>query len=141
VLDVGCGRGFVANILSKKYQVTASDIIIGKHLRTRYPKVKFHKAAIEELLFPNASFDTVICTHTLEHVKDIKLAITELRRVAKKRLIIVVPKQRPYKYTFDLHLHFFPYASSFLHAIKSKKGNQCEVIDHDLFYIEDKLTA
>lgn len=36
-------------------------------------------------------------------------ALAELRRVAKRRLIIVVPKQRNYKYTFELHINFFPY--------------------------------
>lgn len=141
VLDVGCGRGFLANKLSKKYRVSAADILISKKLKARYPEVKFYKGAVEKLPFQNASFDTVICTHTLEHVKEIKPAIAELRRVTKKRLIIVVPKQRPYKYTFDLHLHFFPYIHAFLQAIKSKKGSKCEEINSDLFYIEDNKST
>ena len=29
-----------------------------------------------------------------------------------QKLIVVVPCQREYKYTFDLHTHFFPYQFS-----------------------------
>jgi hypothetical protein len=42
------------------------------------------------------------------HVQDAHAALEELRCVAKRRLIVVLPKQRPYRYTFDLHLRFFP---------------------------------
>ncbi|MDX1974972.1 MAG: class I SAM-dependent methyltransferase [Rickettsiales bacterium] len=108
VLDVGCGRGFLANLLSAQYRVTGVDIVIPDALRTRYPQVTFQEAGCESLPFADKQFDTVICTHTLEHVRNMHLAIKELRRVGKK-LIIIVPKQRPYHYTFDLHLNFFPY--------------------------------
>lgn len=77
--------------------------------RSKYPKVDFVQANIQSLPFDDAAFDTVVCTHTLEHVQDIAGAVSELRRVAARQLILVVPRQRPYKYTFDLHIHFFPY--------------------------------
>jgi len=138
VLEVGCGKGYLAKKLAKKFKVTASDIIIDEDLATANPIIQFKSANIENLPFNDNEFDTVVCTHTLEHVQNIFAAIKNLKRVAKKRLIVVVPKQRPYKYTFDLHLHFFPYANSFL-TIMNTNGNigSCKVLGGDLFYIED----
>ena len=138
VLEVGCGKGFLAKKLAKKFKVTASDIIIEKDLASANPTIQFKNANIENLPFKDKEFDTVVCTHTLEHVQNIFAAIKNLKRVTKKRLIIVVPKQRPYKYTFDLHLHFFPYENSLL-TIMNTNGNigSCKVLGGDLFYIED----
>ena len=34
--------------------------------------------------------------------------------MARRRLIIVVPQEREYRFTFNPHLHFFPYPHSFL---------------------------
>lgn len=112
-------------------------MIIDKELRKRYPRLKFVEARIEKLPFRDNKFDTVVCTHTLEHIQDLAQGISELRRVAKKRLIIVVPKQRPYKYTFDLHLHFFPYEHSLLTVMGPGRNNSCRTVGGDLFYIED----
>ncbi len=141
VLEVGCGKGFLANILSKKYNVTASDLIISHDLIRTYPHIRVKQANIQNLPFENNEFDTVVCTHTLEHVQDIISAISELRRVTKRRLIVVVPKQRPYKYTFDLHLHFFPYEYSlpnYFRPTKEITKQQVKEVGGDFYYQEDK---
>jgi hypothetical protein len=58
--------------------------------------------------------------------------------VAGKRLIVVVPRQRPYRFTFDLHVHFFPYAWS-LELVLATDGppGRCRLIGGDWFYVED----
>jgi SAM-dependent methyltransferase len=137
VLDVGCGRGFLAEQLSDRYEVTAVDLVA----RTSNSMVKFVQAFIEDLPFPDAAYDTVICAHTLEHVKDISKAMAELRRVCARRLILVVPKQRPFRYTFDLHLNFFPYEHSFLMAIAAPRSSRIWIEGGDLFYIESGQKA
>ncbi len=109
VLEVGCGRGLLADKLAAKNKVTGCDIVISPAVQKRFPAVKFVAGDIERLPFKDNSFDVVVTTHTVEHVKDLPLALAELRRVAKNELIIVVPRQRPYKYTFSLHTQFFPY--------------------------------
>lgn len=138
ILEVGCGKAYLANKMSKKHQVTACDLVISQSLKRRYPKINFVTANIEKLPFKSGQFDTVVCTHTLEHVVNLHLAISELRRVTRKRLIIVVPKQRPFKFTFDLHLHFFPYKYNLLGVLGVKYKNVCLEFDGDWFYMEDK---
>lgn len=139
VLEVGCGKGYLAKKISQKKdkKLTAVDIVIDPKLKKANPKIIFKIANIQKLPFQNKSFDTVITTHTLEHVQDIFQSINELRRVTKKRLIIVIPKERPYRYTFNLHLHFFPYPHSFLAIMGWGKNNYCVDAGGDLFYVED----
>lgn len=141
VLEVGCGRGFLCEALSERgFDVTGIDMRVSDDVRSRLPKVTFMEANVEYQPFENGSFDTVICTHTLEHVQNFAAAVTELRRVAARRLIIVVPKQRNYRYTFDLHLHFFPYPHDLVRAMgRHGSFRSCDVVGGDLYYVEHLL--
>jgi ubiquinone/menaquinone biosynthesis C-methylase UbiE len=144
ILEVGCGKGYLAGMLSAKHKVTACDMKISQQLTHIYPRVRFNRENIQNLSFKDNEFDTVICTHTLEHVQDINVAIKELRRVTNKRLIVVVPKQRPYRYTFDLHFHFFPYAHILLGHMQSTDEiveQNLREIQGDWYYQEDKEFA
>lgn len=109
VLDIACGSGWLSNELAKRgFRVTGADILPPKNDGRENPV--FCEADVGRLPFPDKCFDTVICAHTLEHVRDTRKALSELRRVCRQRLIVIVPRQREYRYTFDLHIHFFPYA-------------------------------
>ncbi|MBP6945405.1 methyltransferase domain-containing protein [Patescibacteria group bacterium] len=138
VLEVGCGKGFLAAEMAKQSNVTACDMQKPSDWEAVHPTIPFVQGWIESLPFADTSFDTVVCTHTLEHVQDLFKAIQELRRVTKQRLIIIVPKQRPYKYTFDLHLHFFPYPYSLLAVMGPRPQQVCQELQGDLFYFETK---
>lgn len=136
ILEVGCGRGYLAGLIANAgYDITGCDIVISKKNIERYPSVKFVEGNIQKLAFKDNSFDTVISTHTLEHVQDLSGAISELRRVAKKELMIVVPRQRPYKYTFSLHTQFFPYEWSITNAFGFRKNAKIKKLG-DWFYYE-----
>jgi ubiquinone/menaquinone biosynthesis C-methylase UbiE len=138
VLEVGCGRAYLATRLAARKSTTACDMVISDRLREKHPNLDLREADIEQLPFGDHEFDTVVSTHTLEHVLNIAQAISELRRVARKRLIIVVPKQRPYKYTFDLHVHFFPYECSLLaYLAGAGHSRELKLLDGDWYYQED----
>jgi ubiquinone/menaquinone biosynthesis C-methylase UbiE len=142
VLDVGCGRGFLAGALSEKHRVTACDMIVSEKTRRGHPDINFRQENMQRLSFADNEFDTVISSHTLEHVQDAHAALEELRRVAKCRLIVVLPKQRPYRYTFDLHLRFFPYSHTVLQFMRPtfhRVKYDLKEIEGDWYYQEDKI--
>ena len=139
VLEVGCGRGLLAGLLAGQFEVTACDIVVPRdadHAR----KIRFVEASAEALPFEDGAFETVVCTHVLEHVRDMDAALRELRRVASRRLVIVVPRERPYRFGFNLHLSFFPYRFSVLSTIGKLHGEgpvDLRLEDGDWFYVED----
>jgi SAM-dependent methyltransferase len=140
-LDAGCGDGALAAALAHDFDVTATDFAVESGLPKRFDRVTFCVADILALPFATGSFDTVICTHTLEHIWRLEAALFELRRVAKHRLIIVLPRERPYRFTFNLHLHFFPYRHSVLASLPVDAGCdrwRLELIDGDWYYEEDR---
>jgi ubiquinone/menaquinone biosynthesis C-methylase UbiE len=136
VLEVGCGRGYLAKKLAQKNKVTACDIVIPERLKKAKDSVKYLEANIEALPFKDNSFEYVVSTHTLEHVQNLPQAVAELQRVAAKGLVIVVPKQRPYKYTFSLHTQFFPYRWSLENAFGSGKHTTIKDLG-DWYYFKD----
>jgi ubiquinone/menaquinone biosynthesis C-methylase UbiE len=150
VLDAGCGRGVLCEEMAKSTnhqgnhevtrQVSGIDVTLSDDLKNR-KNIEFREGFLEKLPYGDKSFDTVVCTHTLEHVLDFEKCLAELKRVARLRLIIVVPREREYKYAFNLHLHFFPYVHSFLRQVKAGAQSkfQCEILDGDIYYCEDLI--
>lgn len=143
VIDVGCGRGYLLNEIKKSdnsLKLYGAEIFKNKKLLENEKKnnlIIFEKG-IENVSKINKKFDTVICTHVLEHILDFRSAYLELKKICNKRLIIIVPKERPYKYTFNGHLNFFPYEWSFINAIRPlSKSYKIKNINRDFVYIED----
>lgn len=141
VLEVGCGRGYLAGLLAATHDVTACDMVIDPELPARFPGIVFRRETLAGLSFADRSFDTVVCTHTLEHVLDVHRAVAELRRITRRRLIVVVPRQRPYRFTFDLHLRFFPLRCMVFDCFRPGPGvvaQRLEALGGDWYYQEDR---
>jgi ubiquinone/menaquinone biosynthesis C-methylase UbiE len=122
--------------MSKTHSVTVCDLVIDPTVKARYPHLHFTEGNVEHLPFKDRSFDIVVSTNTLEHVQHLHEAISEMRRVARKQIIITVPRQRPYRYTFDLHLHFFPYPHSLMAVMNNGSPKNCEIVGGDIYYEE-----
>lgn len=143
VLDMGCGRGYLSGIIAADHHtVTGCDVALASGLAEKFPDVTFVESPAEKLPFSAASFDTVVSTHTLEHVRDLPRVLAELRRVCRKRLVIVVPRERPHFYTPNLHIHFFPYRYSLLLAFQPAMGSYTmRDAGGDWFYVEERSQA
>jgi 2-polyprenyl-3-methyl-5-hydroxy-6-metoxy-1,4-benzoquinol methylase len=134
VLEVGCGNGAIAERLrAAGRDVVAVDVTLGSTLATHERAgCAVAIAGLPELPFADRAFDTVVCAHTLEHVPDLWRAARELARVAD-RVLVVVPRQRYYRYTVDYHLHFFPSAAPLEYLL----GGHARPIDGDWYVISD----
>lgn len=136
ILDAAAGKGYIAKRLfafDNSRQITVSDIVLpGK--KDRVEGISYVTASLTAMPFDDNSFDTVICTHALEHIKDEKAALDELRRICRRKLIIVIPRQREYRYTFDLHMNFYPYK----YKVEALLGSDAiiELLNNDWMCIE-----
>ena len=140
VADVGCGRGQLIASIADLYPAAACTgiDIEGEAVVGRRPNLSFERGWAGRLTHPDNAFDTVVCTHTLEHIPDLARALADLRRVARRRLILVVPREREFRYSFNLHVHFFPYLESFLNRIDAPAGrHRGRLIGRDIYYVED----
>jgi ubiquinone/menaquinone biosynthesis C-methylase UbiE len=50
-----------------------------------------HRAAVEELPFPDATFDAVTCLDVIEHTRDDRATLSELRRVTRPAGLLLAP--------------------------------------------------
>ena len=140
--DVGCGTGYLVKAIKSARKGSLNRCVGVDFVETASPddQFEFVKASIEQLPFKDGEFDTVVCTHVIEHILDYRKAIQELRRVTLRRLIIVVPSEREALYTFNPHFNFFPYTHSFLRAmIPLPKIYFCKKIGRDIYYREGSV--
>ena len=76
ILDVGCGdMPYYPLFASVAREYEGTDVEPGPHVRYVCP--------VEELVVPDASFDLVLCTQVLEHVRDPAVALGEIARVLR----------------------------------------------------------
>lgn len=141
ICDIGCGTGELLRRIRERLgndrRYIGVDFVIED--AGSLPGIGFVAANIERLPFDDGAFDTVVCTHTLEHILDLRGAVSELRRIARRQIITVVPCEREYRYTFNPHFNFFPYPHSFLKVMHpSPQIHKCELIGRDIYYREEK---
>lgn len=145
VLDVGCGSGYLLARIAENHSFSKlAGVDINLKNIASHPasaSIDFRQGVVDQLPFDANAFEVVICTHVLEHVLDLDKSLGELRRVASKLLIIVVPKERETLYTFNPHLRFFPYKHSLLQAIKPPESKSFSIKQYgrDFCYVEETL--
>lgn len=86
VLDAGCGTGrMIKKLLEKGAIVTGADISpeMLKIAKKKFDKAEFVEADIEKLPFKDESFDVVVASFVIVHLKDLKKAFDEVYRVLK----------------------------------------------------------
>jgi len=102
VLDVGCCFGFLPLLLAERdprLKVIGTDLaapaamLAGRARRARCNRARFAAADALALPFGSQAVDTVLAVHVLEHLpaQASVLALAELRRVARRRVVIAVP--------------------------------------------------
>jgi 2-polyprenyl-3-methyl-5-hydroxy-6-metoxy-1,4-benzoquinol methylase len=104
VLEIGCGRGgfscWLAGHANPPCQIIATDFSItavqkaGRYAHAAgLSRVRWAVGDIQAIAHPDATFDTVISSETIEHVPSPSSALAELSRVLKPggRLLLTTP--------------------------------------------------
>jgi len=113
-LDLGCGDGALSAAI-RATRLTLADVsrVALERARARLPEADAAELAPDAPLpFADGSFDLVVCTEVLEHVRDVQLLLSEVRRVLEPsgRLAVTTPAHAPLMRVPDPlspHLRFF----------------------------------
>jgi SAM-dependent methyltransferase len=85
VINVGAGTGAYEPADREVLAVEPSATMIAQRPRGSAPAVQ---ARAEDLPVPDRSFDAAMAVNTLHHWTDLRAGLRELRRVARKRIVI-----------------------------------------------------
>lgn len=104
VLDIACGEGYGAKLLSRLAEhVTGIDIdkktIEKASLKYRMPNIEFHCASALEIPAADNKFDLIACFETIEHLDDHDKLLNELKRVLKPEGILMISTPEKANYT------------------------------------------
>ncbi len=95
VLDLGCGDGRLSELLEAD-SLTIADVseVALARARARVPHARAVVLEPDALLpLADNAFDLVLCAETIEHVRDLQLLLSEVRRVLRPagRLAVTTP--------------------------------------------------
>jgi 2-polyprenyl-3-methyl-5-hydroxy-6-metoxy-1,4-benzoquinol methylase len=100
VLDVGCGEG----VLTERWAASLGDRpvvgidlddpkLAGEWSTRQRPNLSFQVNPASDLPFDDRSFDLAAAIEVLEHVPDPERTVAEMARVAKRHLLVSVPRE------------------------------------------------
>lgn len=100
ILDVGCGEGVLTHEWSRRLPSTR---VVGLDLPDprlrvqwngrRAPNLEFMPGTAESLPFSENEFDLVASIESLEHVPDPTRALDQMARIARRHLLVSVPRE------------------------------------------------
>jgi len=94
ILEVGCGRGFLARRIQQHSPGTQGIDVNPNSIRHAVTRNLAVMSALR-LGFRDAAFDKIYSFHTIEHLSDVGLALSEMARVLRPdgRLLLVYPAE------------------------------------------------
>ena len=110
VLDAGCGSGRTMDDLRRYGSVHGFDLNpLGAEYARGRGHADVHVARVEEIPFPDASFDLVTCLDVIEHTPDDIRSLRELLRVTRPGgwLVVTVPAYQMLWSSHDVANHHY----------------------------------
>jgi SAM-dependent methyltransferase len=101
ILDVGCGEGVLthqwAQQLGEGRRVVGIDLddpaLHAEWAKRTAPNLEYRVMKAENLPFADGEFDAATAIEVLEHVPDAEHTVAEMARVAKRWLLVSVPRE------------------------------------------------
>lgn len=98
MMDVGCGEGhFLAHLRSVKPEAHTLGVDLSTQMVSgaseRYPDIQFRQESAYHLNAEDSSVDLVVAADLLQHVSDPQRALREISRVARKFVLLSVPRE------------------------------------------------
>jgi 2-polyprenyl-3-methyl-5-hydroxy-6-metoxy-1,4-benzoquinol methylase len=101
LLDVGCGEGVLtqqwAQRLGEQRRVVGIDLddpaLHAEWAKRTVPNLEYRVMKAENLPFADDEFDAAAAIEVLEHVPDAEHTVAEMARVAKRWLLVSVPRE------------------------------------------------
>jgi SAM-dependent methyltransferase len=101
LLDVGCGEGVLthqwARRLGDERRVVGIDLddpaLHAEWAKRTAPNLEYRVMKAENLPFADREFDAATAIEVLEHVPDAEHTVAEMARVAKRWLLVSVPRE------------------------------------------------
>ncbi len=101
LLDVGCGEGVLthqwAQRLGDERRVVGIDLddpaLHAEWTKRTAPNLEYRVMKAENLPFADREFDAATAIEVLEHVPDAEHTVAEMARVAKRSLLVSVPRE------------------------------------------------
>jgi ubiquinone/menaquinone biosynthesis C-methylase UbiE len=95
-VDIGCAQGhylqkakkFTPHVFGLEYSAEKIEQIKNKE------QLHIVNANAEKIPFGEKSFDFVLCSEVLEHVPNWKKALRELKRIARKKILVTIPLEK-----------------------------------------------
>ncbi|MEU9669421.1 methyltransferase domain-containing protein [Streptomyces bobili] len=143
VLDLACGTGFAARAAAAQAgptgRVAGADaneamlkVAVDRHPRL-YPDIEFTPAPADDLPYPDAAFDAVLCQQGAQFFPDLDAALRETARVLR-------PGGR-FAATVWSNLEASPYFVAQLAAVEQYGDPETAEVFRAAFHSADRLTA
>jgi len=125
LLDVGCGEGrWLAYLQRRRPGRTYAGVEVSpsrvEEARTVNKGLDIKVGGLPNLPYDDRSFDVVTCLEVIEHLPDWKGAVTELIRIARRRVLITVPYRERIRQHLCIHCHKTTPAYGHLHSFSEE---------------------
>lgn len=103
LLEVGAGNGFFSLALAEHFDLKCLDF--SQRMLQLHPFEENRKVVgdVCRLPFGDKSFDIVFCANLLHHIENPQQALSEMARVASRRVVVIEPNARnPFMALFGL---------------------------------------
>jgi 2-polyprenyl-3-methyl-5-hydroxy-6-metoxy-1,4-benzoquinol methylase len=141
ILDVGCGRGVLLTTLAEHGYETHGVEVSEAAARGADPRANIRIASrLAEARYPDGFFDLVILWHVLEHLRNPRETLDEIRRIVRPggRLVVSVPNFSSMQarwagaawFHLDQPRHLFHFPVAALRRMLVVSGFTCQTEHH-----------